>query len=44
MQTFLILFCQRFHFSSLDQTPQQAVAQVTLRPHQSPHLILRERS
>jgi cytochrome P450 len=44
MQTFLILFCQRFHFSSLDQTPQQAVAQVTLRPHQSPHLILRERA
>jgi cytochrome P450 len=44
MQTFLIMFCQRFHFSSLDHTPQQAVAQVTLRPYQSPHLILRERA
>lgn len=44
MQTFLIQFCQRFHVSSLDQMPQQAVAQVTLRPRQSPHLIIRERA
>lgn len=44
MQTFLILFCQRFVVSSNDQRPQQAVAQVTLRPLHSPHLLIRERA
>lgn len=44
MQTLLVLFCQRFHVSSLDHEPQHAIAQVTLRPLRSPRLFLRERA
>lgn len=43
MQTLLIMLCQRFDLSGLARSPQEAVAQVTLRPRYNPRLILRAR-